>query len=402
MDFDWSPELRALRADAEEVAGKAIAAHGQHDDAWINGYSREFARELGRRGWIGMTWPTEHGGGGRSALERFVVTEALIELGAPIAAAWFADRQMGPTLIAYGNDDQKRRFLPGILAGETGWCIGMSEPDAGSDLASLATRADRDGDEFVINGQKIWTSFGETADYCYLICRTSSDGPKHAGISEVIVPLDTPGITIRPIEDMTTNRHFCEVWYDNVRVPVANLVGEEGGSFKQTMRQLEHERGGIDRLLSNRAFYLDARERADRDDPRVRQELARSGDRLPTRAAAGAAGDARPGPPVVLRGHQDVLHGARAAGGRLRGSRLRSRRHALGAQRPGGLLRAGVHDHGRHLERAAQHHRRAGAEPPPRAELIRRRRRSATSAGRSPASRGPVPPATRPTRPGGP
>jgi alkylation response protein AidB-like acyl-CoA dehydrogenase len=275
MDFDWSPELRALRADAEEVAGKAIAAHGQHDDAWINGYSRDFARELGRRGWIGMTWPTEHGGGGRSALERFVVTEALIELGAPIAAAWFADRQMGPTLIAYGNDDQKRRFLPGILAGETGWCIGMSEPDAGSDLASLGTRADRDGDEFVINGQKIWTSFGETADYCYLICRTSSDGPKHAGISELIVPLDTPGITIRPIEDMTTNRHFCEVWYDNVRVPVANLVGEEGGSFKQTMRQLEHERGGIDRLLSNRAFYLDARERADRDDPRVRQELAR-------------------------------------------------------------------------------------------------------------------------------
>ena len=137
MDFDWSPELRALRAEAEEVAGKAIAAHGQHDDAWINGYSREFSRELGRRGWIGMTWPTEHGGGGRSALERFVVTEALIELGAPIAAAWFADRQMGPTLIAYGNDDQKRRFLPGILAGETGWCIGMSEPDAGSDLASL-------------------------------------------------------------------------------------------------------------------------------------------------------------------------------------------------------------------------------------------------------------------------
>jgi alkylation response protein AidB-like acyl-CoA dehydrogenase len=275
MDFDWSPELRALRAQAEEVAAKAIATYGQFDDAWINGYSREFSRELGRLGWIGMTWPVEYGGGGRSPLERFVVTEALIEAGAPIAASWFADRQMGPTLIAFGTEDQKRRFLPGILNGETGWCIGMSEPGAGSDLASLTTRAVRDGDHYVITGQKIWTSFGETADYCYLICRTSSDGPKHTGISEIIVPLDSPGVTIRPIEDMTTNRHFCEVFFDEVRVPAENLVGVEGESFKQTMRQLEHERGGIDRLVSNRALYLDARDRADLSDPRVRQEVAR-------------------------------------------------------------------------------------------------------------------------------
>ncbi len=274
MDFDWSPALRALRAEAEEVADQAVASYGRHDDAWINGYSREFSRELGRRGWIGMTWPVEVGGGGHSVLERFVVTEALIERGAPIAASWFADRQMGPTLIAYGSDDQKRRFLPGILAGETGWCIGMSEPDSGSDLASLRTRAERDGDEFVINGHKTWTSFGETADFCYLICRTSTEGPPHAGISEVIVPLDTPGITIRAIEDMTTNRHFCEVWYEDVRVPVANMVGTEGGSWKQTMRQLEHERGGIDRLVSNRAVYLEARARADTSDPRVRQDIA--------------------------------------------------------------------------------------------------------------------------------
>jgi alkylation response protein AidB-like acyl-CoA dehydrogenase len=257
------------------VAEQAVATFGEHDDAWINGYSREFSRELGKRGWIGMTWPVTYGGGGRTAIERFAVTEVLIERGAPIAASWFADRQMGPTLIAYGTEEQKRQFLPGILAGETGWCIGMSEPDAGSDLASLTTRAERDGDEYVINGQKIWTSFGETADFCYLICRTSTRGPKHSGISEVIVPLDSPGITIRPIQDQTTNRHFCEVWYEDVRVPTANLVGTEGGSFKQTMRQLEHERGGIDRLLSNRALYLMARERADEADPLVRQEIAR-------------------------------------------------------------------------------------------------------------------------------
>ncbi len=229
VDFDWSPELQALRAEAEEVAGKAVAEYGEHDDAWINGYSREFSRELGRRGWLGMTWPVEWGGGGRTVLERFVVTETLIAKGAPIAGSWFADRQMGPSILAYGTEEQKRQFLPGIISGETGWCIGMSEPDAGSDLASLRTRAIRDGDTYVIDGQKIWTSFGETADYCYLICRTSTDGPPHAGISELIVPLDSPGITINPIKDMTTNRHFCEVFYEDVRVPAANLVGEEGG-----------------------------------------------------------------------------------------------------------------------------------------------------------------------------
>jgi alkylation response protein AidB-like acyl-CoA dehydrogenase len=275
MDFDWSPELLDLQAEAREVAAKAVATYGVHDDAWITGYSRELSRELGQRGWIGMTWPVAWGGGGRSALERFVVTEALIEAGAPIAGSWFADRQMGPVLLTYGTDEQKRTFLPGILSGETGWCIGMSEPNSGSDLASLTTRAVRDGDEYVISGQKIWTSFGETADYCYLICRTSTDGPPHAGISEVIVPMDSPGITVQPIRDMTTNEHFCEVWYDDVRVPVANRVGDEGASWKQTMRQLEHERGGIDRLVSNRALYLDARDRADTADARVRQELAR-------------------------------------------------------------------------------------------------------------------------------
>jgi alkylation response protein AidB-like acyl-CoA dehydrogenase len=275
MDFGWSDELRALRDDAEQVAIDAIARYGSASDSWINGYCRPFSEELGARGWIGMTWPVERGGGGRSTLERFVITETFIRLGAPIAAHWFADRQMGPTLLAYGTDDQIRRFLPGILAGTTGWCIGMSEPDSGSDLASLKTTAMRDGDRYVINGQKIWTSFGETADYCYLICRTSTDGPKHAGISEVIVPMDTPGITVRPISDLTTNRHFCEVWFEDVEVPVSNLVGREGGSFGQTMRQLEHERGGIDRLLSNHALYLDALERADRTDPVVRQDIAR-------------------------------------------------------------------------------------------------------------------------------
>ena len=275
MDFAWTDDQRALRDEARRVAEEGVATHGRFNDSWINGFSKEFARTMAEHGWIGMTWPSEYGGGGRPDIDRLIVGEEMIAAGAPIAAMWFADRQMGPTLIKYGTPDQQAEFLPGMLSGETTWCIGMSEPDSGSDLASLATTAERDGDDFVLNGQKIWTSFGELADYCYLICRTSSDGPPHRGISEIIVPMDADGIEVRPIKDMTTNEHFCEVWFSDVRVPVANLVGVEGNAFKQTMAQLEHERGGIDRLVSNRALYELARERADTDDPRVRQAMAR-------------------------------------------------------------------------------------------------------------------------------
>ncbi len=275
MDFAWTPEQIELRTTARAVAVDAVERYGRHNDSWINGYSKDFARELGALGWVGMCWPEEFGGGGRPPIDRLIVGEELIAAGAPIAAMWFADRQMGPTLIAYGTADQQAEFLPPMLAGDTTWCIGMSEPDSGSDLASLSTTAVRDGDDFVINGQKIWTSFGSDADYCYLICRTDSSGPPHRGISEVIVPMDTPGIEVRPITDMTTNRHFCEVYFTDVRVHAVNLVGVEGNAFKQTMVQLEHERGGIDRLVSNRALYELALERADRSDPIVRQEIAR-------------------------------------------------------------------------------------------------------------------------------
>ncbi len=275
MDFDWSEELVALRTRAAAVATEAVGRYGRSNDSWINGFSKEFARTMAANGWIGMTWPDNpYSGAARPAIERLIVGEEMIAAGAPIAAIWFADRQMGPSLLNYGTPDQQAAFLPGIVSGETTWCIGMSEPNAGSDLAALQTRAERDGDHFVINGQKIWTSFGAVADYCYLICRTRAEGPPHAGISEVIVPMDTPGIEVRPIKDMTTNRHFCEVFYSDVRVPVANLVGTEGGAFKQTMAQLEHERGGIDRLVSNHALYKMAAARADTSDPLVRQEMA--------------------------------------------------------------------------------------------------------------------------------
>lgn len=274
LDFRLNPELELLRQRAAKVAAEGVAEFGRHNDSWINGYSKEFAQVMAAEGWIGMGWPTEHGGHDRPPIERVIVAEEMIGAGAPIASMWFADRQMGPSIITYGTADQQAEYLPEILSGETTWCIGMSEPDAGSDLASLKTQAIQEGDEYVINGQKIWTSFGADADYCYLICRTTTEGPPHKGISEIVVPMDTPGIEVRPITDMTTNRHFCEVYFTDARVPVENLVGSEGDAFAQTMRQLEHERGGIDRLVSNKALYEMAKERADLSDPVVRQEVA--------------------------------------------------------------------------------------------------------------------------------
>lgn len=267
-------ELEALAQEARAVGAKAASDSGVPEDAWICGHDRAFARDLGARGWLGMTWPTEYGGAGRSPMERFVVFEALIGTGAPIAAAWFADRQMGPALLHYGTDEQRRRWLPGIVSGTSMWCIGMSEPDAGSNVAGIRTQAVPDGDDWIITGQKIWTSGAADADWCYLVCRTDPQAPPHKGLSDVVVDMHSDGVSVRPIVDITGSRHFCEVFFDRVRVPMANLVGELHGSFRQIMRQLEHERGGIDRLLSNRRLYEDCLPLANRADPLVRQNIA--------------------------------------------------------------------------------------------------------------------------------
>jgi alkylation response protein AidB-like acyl-CoA dehydrogenase len=177
-------------------------------------------------------------------------------------------------LLQFGTAEQRRRFLPDIVAGTSAWCIGMSEPDAGSDVAALRTRALPHGDDWVITGRKVWTSGAAHADWCYLVARTDPDAPPHAGLSEFLVDMRSPGIEIAPIVDMTGNQHFCEVTFEDVVVPGELLAGTLNGSFKQIMRQMEHERGGIDRLVSNRALYEEARAHADRDDPLVRQEIA--------------------------------------------------------------------------------------------------------------------------------
>jgi len=288
MDFAEPDELRDLRDEARALAAEWAGrtdpnptadpmgtTFGVPEDSWLIGTSKAFSLELARRGWIGMTWPVDEGGQGRSTMERFVVYEALIAGGAPLATSWFADRQIGPTLLQFGTPEQRRRFLPDMIAGRSAWSIGMSEPDAGSDVASIATRAVRDGDDWRISGAKVWTSGAAEADWCYLIARTDPDAPPHRGLSEFLVDLHTPGVEVRPIVDLTGNAHFCEVRYDEVRVPGENLVGIENDSFRQVMRQMEHERGGIDRFVSNRALYDLVLPLADTTDPRVRQDVAR-------------------------------------------------------------------------------------------------------------------------------
>lgn len=276
LDFAVPDHLAELRREAEKYARDVTAELEVTEDSWLVGVSRPVAEELGRRRWLGMTWPTEVGGGGRSPIERFVVFETLIGMGVPLASCWFADRQIGPTLLQYGTPAQRERWLPGILEGRSAWCIGMSEPDAGSDVASLRTRAVVDGDHVVVDGQKVWTSGAAEADWCYLVARTDPDAPPHRGLSEFVVDMSSPGIEVRPIVDATGNAHFCEVHFEAVRVPREHLVGTENDSFRQIMRQMEHERGGIDRLVSNRRLYLDTLAALDTDatDPLVRDEVA--------------------------------------------------------------------------------------------------------------------------------
>jgi 3-oxocholest-4-en-26-oyl-CoA dehydrogenase alpha subunit len=252
MDFRFTAEQEAFRQEIHAFVRAALPEPPDiPEDAWIIGFDRAFSKKLAARGWIGLTWPREYGGQGKSYLDRLILTEELLRHGAPVAAHWLGDRQMGPSILRYGTPEQKRKFLPGIISGDIVFCIGMSEPGAGSDLAGLQTKAVDDGDAYVLSGQKIWTSFAHLADYCYLVARTNPDVPKHKGISEFLVDMRTPGITIKPIVDMTGAHHFNEVFFDQVRIPKDCLVGEKDHGWYQIASQLDYERSGIERLMSN-------------------------------------------------------------------------------------------------------------------------------------------------------
>lgn len=276
MDFNVDPHLTQLAAHATEVGRAAAAQRAIREDGWLIGHDPAFARELASLGWIGMTWPRSVGGHGRSPIERFVVYEQLISQGAPLAASYFADRQIGPVILQYGTDEQKAQWLPGIVAGTSTWCVGMSEPDAGSDVAAIRTRADQNPDgSWTINGAKVWTSGAQHADWCYLVARSDLAAPPHQGMSEFVVAMDSPGISVQPIKDATGDDHFCAVTFDDVAVPADHLIGERNNSFRQVMRQMEHERGGIDRLVSNRRLLMDCMPFVATKATLVRQELMR-------------------------------------------------------------------------------------------------------------------------------
>jgi alkylation response protein AidB-like acyl-CoA dehydrogenase len=237
-------EVRAfLQANSRPESGQL----GSRTDEEFE-FAKEFNRKLAERGWIAPAWPREYGGLGASIYEQMVFNEEFGYWGAPdTGTRGFGVGMIGPTLIIHGNEEQKKRYLPRITSGEDIWCQGYSEPGAGSDLASLQTRAVRDGDEYVINGQKIWTSGGHRANQMFCLVRTDPEAPKHRGISFLLIDdiKNTPGLTIRPLINMANRHHFNEVFFEDVRVPARNLVGEENRGWYVGMTLLDFERSGI-------------------------------------------------------------------------------------------------------------------------------------------------------------
>ncbi|MFC7597983.1 acyl-CoA dehydrogenase family protein [Terrabacter sp. GCM10028922] len=265
------PALTELRLEVRAFLAEQVAAGAfvPHVDTWLTQWDREFTRELGRRGWLGMVIPTEYGGQGRTYLERFVVTEELLVLGAPVAAHWVAERQIGPSLLRYGTEEQKQAFLPGISRGEVIFGIGMSEPDSGSDLASVRTRAERVDGGWRLTGTKVWTSGAHEADAFFALARSAPLDPehRHAGLSQFIVDLRAPGVTIRPIISMGGDHHFNEVHLDGVLVPDDRVLGEVGAGWAQVTSELGYERSGPERILST--FQLLAAAAQAMDDGRL-------------------------------------------------------------------------------------------------------------------------------------
>jgi alkylation response protein AidB-like acyl-CoA dehydrogenase len=216
------------------------------------GFDRDFSRKLGAAGYIGLTWPKKYGGHERTALERYVVLEESLAAGAPTSAHWVADRQSGPLLLRFGTEAQRERFLPRIAKGELAFAIGMSEPDSGSDLASIRTRAEKVEGGYRVNGTKIWTSNAHLSDYAIALFRTKVvPDKKHEGLSQFLVDLKSEGIGIRPIIDLAGGHHFNEVHFQNCFVPDDMLVGKDGDGWKQVTTELAFERSGPERYLSS-------------------------------------------------------------------------------------------------------------------------------------------------------
>jgi alkylation response protein AidB-like acyl-CoA dehydrogenase len=291
MDFQYTPEQQAFRLEVRGWLEENLPADLCVDDAFDERVAPDRAtfdrrvawqRKMYASRWVGISWPATYGGRDATLMEQIIFDEEYFRARAPVLPGYSGVNMAGPTIIEWGTDEQKRRFLPRILSGENIWCQGYSEPGAGSDLAGLATRAEDKGDHFVVNGQKVWTSGAQFADWIYVLVRSDPSAPRHSGISYLLADMKTPGITVRPLVLMNGHRHFNEVFFVDVRVPKANLIGRQNEGWKPAMTTLMYERksgGGrsyteqIARLQSL-AGKLRVAGRSAWEDPLIRQSIA--------------------------------------------------------------------------------------------------------------------------------
>jgi alkylation response protein AidB-like acyl-CoA dehydrogenase len=257
MEFGFTAEQEAFRQEVRHFLQEVLtpgfreALRRSGDEA----FSPEFSRRLSHTGWIGLNWPPEYGGLGKGAMERFIFNEELVTHDAPIDYHFVGERQVGPSLMRHGSEEQRRELLPKIARSEVCFCLGLSEPEAGSDLANVQTRAVRDGDYYIVDGQKTWTSHAHGADMCWLVVRTDPNVPKHRGISILIVDMKSRGVTVQPIINMAGLRGFSEVFFENVQVPSTNLIGQENAGWYILAEHLDFERAGIDRIAYNQRTF---------------------------------------------------------------------------------------------------------------------------------------------------
>ncbi len=252
------PEAEALRQKVRAFFEEELSHMTplQRADSW-DGFDRDFSRKMAAKGWIGLTWPERYGGHERTALERYVVWEEALVAGAPVSAHWIAERQSGPLLLSFGSEEQCHKILPGIAKGELVFCIGMSEPDSGSDLASLRSPAKRSDDGWLLNGAKVWTTNAHEADYMIGLFRTSTDPDnRRGGLSQFLIDMKTPGITVNPIVDLPGREHFNEVVFEDVHLSHDCLIGTEGEGWDQVTAELAYERSGPERYLSSIQILL--------------------------------------------------------------------------------------------------------------------------------------------------
>jgi alkylation response protein AidB-like acyl-CoA dehydrogenase len=257
MEFRDTPDQAAFRSEVRDFISTQCPPElrgtnmmdGVSDD--LRSAYNGWRKALGGKGWIAAGWPKEYGGAGLTPLEQFVFNQELAEAGAP-SVGGLGVMMLGPTLIVHGNEEQKKQHLSGILSGEVNWCQGYSEPGSGSDLASLQTRAVKDGDDWVINGQKIWTSGAHQADWCFLLARSDPEAPKHRGITYFLIDMKTPGITVRPLINMEGSHGFNEVFFEDVRVPAKNVVGEVNRGWYIGTTTLDFERSSIGASVNQR------------------------------------------------------------------------------------------------------------------------------------------------------